>query len=75
MMNTKTPRTNEESWAHPTDGTEVVDAAFARRLELELASLFDALQSISPMFDNDSPLLAAYSKEIDKARAILERAQ
>lgn len=51
-----TPRTDAESWAHPTDGTEVVNATFSRQLERELTAeqekvkrLRDALEYYAAM--------------------------
>lgn len=45
------PRTNAESWAHPTDGTEVVDAKFARILERDNAKLVAALRACASLME------------------------
>lgn len=62
-----TPRTDVESWAHPTDGTEVVNASFARELERELTRVTaerDKLQR-----ERDSPAIESEWQQLKRELA------
>jgi len=54
-----TKRTDMESWAHPTDGTEVVNADFARQLERELSAerekVRELREALDYLFENITP--------------------
>lgn len=45
------------------------------RLIAAAPDLLAALKALSPMWDNDSPLLTVYAAEIESARAAIKRAR
>ena len=44
------------------------------RLIAAAPELLSALESLAPMFDNDSPLLTVYSTQIEEARTAIAKA-
>ena len=55
--------------------TQVDECEANARLIAAAPELLAALDGISPMFDNDSPLLTVYAAEIEQARAAIAKAE
>lgn len=70
----------DKVWSEGKDGNEVliargIDNPADSILISQAPAMLEALESLAPMWDNDSPLLNVYKAEIEQARAIIARAK